>query len=196
MSNPRSFRTAIWTSTPRTSSASRSWRVRRARCSGRAPQAGVVRYITNKPKLNVTEATVNAGYATTAHGGSKQQCRRYHQHSVDCRHAGHAWRDLQRDARRIHQQYPRDLCTRRHRPRHCTTLRSMATFPPTAWSSTTSTSLANDINPVTYRGLRVEALYRFNEDWNALLRSPIRILRRTAFLPRWRRIRSVSRNPT
>ncbi len=29
--------------------------------------------------------------------------------------------------------------------------------------------MANDINPVTYTGLRVEALYQFNEDWNALL---------------------------
>jgi outer membrane receptor protein involved in Fe transport len=36
---------------------------------GAGAQAGAVRYITNKPKLNVTEATVNAGYATTAHGG-------------------------------------------------------------------------------------------------------------------------------
>ena len=29
--------------------------------------------------------------------------------------------------------------------------------------------VANDINPVTYTGLRVEALYQFNEDWSALL---------------------------
>jgi len=28
----------------------------------------VLRYISNKPKINVTEAMVNAGYATTAHG--------------------------------------------------------------------------------------------------------------------------------
>src|SRR6202011_714767 len=35
---------------------------------GVGAQAGVVRYITNKPKLNVTEAMVNAGYARTAHG--------------------------------------------------------------------------------------------------------------------------------
>ena len=28
---------------------------------------------------------------------------------------------------------------------------------------------ANDINPVTYSGIRVGALYQFNEDWNALL---------------------------
>src|SRR5260370_39760 len=25
------------------------------------------------------------------------------------------------------------------------------------------------INPVTYQGIRVEALYKFNEDWNALI---------------------------
>src|SRR6266436_7505331 len=36
---------------------------------GAGAQAGVVRYITNKPKLDLTEAKVNAGYATTARGG-------------------------------------------------------------------------------------------------------------------------------
>ncbi len=35
---------------------------------GAGAQAGVVRYITNKPKLDVTEARMNAGYAATAHG--------------------------------------------------------------------------------------------------------------------------------
>ena len=35
---------------------------------GAGAEAGVVRYITNKPKLNITEASFNAGYATTAHG--------------------------------------------------------------------------------------------------------------------------------
>jgi len=35
---------------------------------GAGAQAGVIRYITNKPKLNVTEANFNGGYATTAHG--------------------------------------------------------------------------------------------------------------------------------
>src|SRR6202011_6245578 len=35
---------------------------------GAGAQAGVLRYITNKPKLDVTEGNVNAGYATTAHG--------------------------------------------------------------------------------------------------------------------------------
>src|SRR6202171_1568763 len=35
---------------------------------GAGAQAGVLRYITNKPKLDVTEGAVNAGYAVTAHG--------------------------------------------------------------------------------------------------------------------------------
>src|SRR6202023_1198074 len=35
---------------------------------GAGAQAGVLRYITNKPRLNVTEAEVHAGYAATAHG--------------------------------------------------------------------------------------------------------------------------------
>src|SRR6266852_5875570 len=35
---------------------------------GAGAEAGVVRYITNKPKIDVTEGNVNAGYAATAHG--------------------------------------------------------------------------------------------------------------------------------
>ena len=27
----------------------------------------------------------------------------------------------------------------------------------------------NAINPVTYQGIRVEALYKFNDDWNVLI---------------------------
>src|ERR1700734_1141739 len=35
---------------------------------GAGAEAGVVRYITNKPKLDVTEGSVNAGYGYTSHG--------------------------------------------------------------------------------------------------------------------------------
>ncbi|TLY61212.1 MAG: TonB-dependent receptor, partial [Gammaproteobacteria bacterium] len=35
---------------------------------GAGAEAGVLRYITNKPKLNVTDGNVNGGYASTAHG--------------------------------------------------------------------------------------------------------------------------------
>src|ERR1700688_3511851 len=35
---------------------------------GSGAEAGVLRYITNKPKLDLTEGSVNAGYSYTAHG--------------------------------------------------------------------------------------------------------------------------------
>src|ERR1700735_1545205 len=37
---------------------------------GAGAEAGVVRYITNKPNLHNTEGNVTAGYAGTAHGGA------------------------------------------------------------------------------------------------------------------------------
>src|SRR6202158_3718729 len=35
---------------------------------GAGAEAGVIRYITNEPKIDVTEANVKAGYGVTAHG--------------------------------------------------------------------------------------------------------------------------------
>src|SRR6202011_1265141 len=40
---------------------------------GGGAQAGVIRYITNKPKLNVTEGTANASYDITAGGDPNYQ---------------------------------------------------------------------------------------------------------------------------
>ena len=57
--------------------------------------------------------------------------------------------------------------------------------------------VANDINPVTYQGIRVEALYKFNEDWSALLPpSPTRVLAADGVFAEGRRIRSVNRYPS
>ncbi len=47
---------------------SRFWKAHRARCSAPARRQVRLRYITNKPKLDVTEGNVDAGYAITAHG--------------------------------------------------------------------------------------------------------------------------------
>ena len=40
---------------------------------GGGAQAGVIRYITNKPKLDVTEGNVEASYGTTAQRRPEQQ---------------------------------------------------------------------------------------------------------------------------
>jgi len=66
------------------SSAGRDLRCRRG--GGRA-----VRYIsTNKPKLDVTEGNVTAGYGTTAHGENNSKRHGDDQSAVDRRHPGGA----------------------------------------------------------------------------------------------------------
>ena len=42
---------------------------------GGGAEAGVVRYITNKPKLNVTEGSADAGYGLTSHGDPNSSVR-------------------------------------------------------------------------------------------------------------------------
>ena len=167
MSNPRSFQAAIWTFTPRISSASRYWRARRALCSARAPQAGVVRYITNKPKLNVTEAMVNAGYATTAHGDQSSNVDATL--NIPLIADTLAVRGVIYNERRggYIDNIPATFA------RAATDLGIQYYFggqvPANSVVINNFNLVANDINPVTYTGLRVEALYQFNEDWNALL---------------------------
>ena len=52
---------------------------------GAGAQAGVIRYITNKPKLNVTEGNVDAGYGVTAHGDPSTNVDAHHQSAADRR---------------------------------------------------------------------------------------------------------------
>ena len=61
---------------------------------GAGAQAGVLRYITNKPKLNVTEASVNAGYASTAHGDPSSAVQAVINVPIIADSAGGARRDL------------------------------------------------------------------------------------------------------
>src|SRR6266478_6307542 len=134
---------------------------------GAGAQAGVVRYITNKPKLDVTEAMMNAGYATTAHGEQSS--------SLDVainipiitdklgvrgviyneRRGGYIVNAPATFARAdtdlgIHYAY------------------AGGQVPANSVVINNFNIVANNINPVAYKGIRVETLYRFNEDWNAL----------------------------
>src|ERR1700722_9175722 len=134
---------------------------------GAGAQAGVVRYITNKPKLDLTEAMVNAGYATTAHGGQSS--------NVD------AAINIPLIADKL---AVRGVIYIEHRGGYIDNL--PATYPgadtdlaaPYAFGGQVPANsvvinnfniAGKDINPVTYEGNRVGALYQFNEDWNALL---------------------------
>jgi iron complex outermembrane receptor protein len=135
---------------------------------GAGAQAGVLRYITNKPKLNVTQAEFNAGYAATAHGDpstaltavinlplieDKLALRSviYNEKRggyIDNIPATFARASTDRS---IHYAYANGQV-----PANSVVINNFA-------------SVADNINPVTYQGIRVEALFQFDRDWSALL---------------------------
>jgi iron complex outermembrane receptor protein len=133
---------------------------------GAGAQAGVIRYITNKPKLNAIEATVNAGFAATAHGGPSE--------AID------AVVNLPVIADKL---AVRAVLYSEHRGGYIDN--SPATFAradtdpamqvfgghvPVNSVVINNFQLAGaNINTVAYKGGRVAALYQFNDDWNALL---------------------------
>jgi iron complex outermembrane receptor protein len=135
---------------------------------GAGAEAGVVRYITNQPKLNVTEAMVNAGYATTAHGDQSSNLN--------------ATLNIPLIADKL---AVRGVIFNEKRGGYINNI--PATFarattdlgiyyadpagqvPANSVVINNFNVVANAINPVTYTGLRVEALYQFNEAWSALV---------------------------
>jgi iron complex outermembrane recepter protein len=134
---------------------------------GASAEAGVVRYITNKPQLDRTEAKVNAGYATTAHGGQSSNL------------------DATLNIPLIPGKFAiRGVIYNEHRGGYINNVPATFARAPTDLGIVNyfgdnvpansvvlnNFNLAEDhINPVTYTGLRAEALYRFNDDWDALI---------------------------
>jgi outer membrane receptor protein involved in Fe transport len=134
---------------------------------GAGAEAGVLRYITNKPKLDVIEAKVDAGYATTAHGEQSSNL------------------DATLNIPLIADTLAvRGVIYNEHRGGYINNI--PATFaradtdlgvdyyfggkvPANSVAINNLNLVANHINPVTYTGLRVEGLYKFNQDWSVLL---------------------------
>ncbi len=132
---------------------------------GAGAQAGVVRYITNKPKLNVTEAMVSAGYATTAHGDQSSNVEATI--NIPLIADTLAVRGVIYNERRggYIDNIPGTFA------RAATDLGTpyIGGVPSNSVVINNAALVANDINPVTYQGIRVEALYQITEDWSALL---------------------------
>jgi len=135
---------------------------------GAGAQAGVVRYITNKPKLDATETTLNAGLATTAHGGQSRNL------------------DVTVNIPVIPDMFAiRAVIYDEERGGYIDNVRSNFARSNSdvgiGWASAGGKVPANSvainnfnvagdhINPVTYKGVRAQARYRFNEDWDALV---------------------------
>jgi iron complex outermembrane recepter protein len=134
---------------------------------GSGAEAGVLRYITNKPKLDQTEGIVNAGYSYTAHGDPNS--------NVDATlnlplvPGTLAVRGVIYDDSRggyinnlpaTFRRSSTDLDLARY---------NNGVVPNNDTAINNSSLVGSAINPVTYQGIRLSALYKASEDWSALL---------------------------
>jgi iron complex outermembrane recepter protein len=134
---------------------------------GSGAEAGVLRYITNKPKLDVTEGNVNAGYSYTAHGDPNSNVDAMI--NIPIIPGTLAVRAVIYDDNR--GGYINNLPSTFAR---AGTDEGIAKYnggvvPTNSIAINNSNVVGNAINPVNYQGFRLSALYKINDDWNVLL---------------------------
>ena len=146
---------------------------------GSGAESGVLRYITNKPKLDVTEGNVSAAYEYTSHGDPSSNVQAML--NVPLIPDTLAIRGvIYNDSRggyinNVPGTFVRQCTdTGIHYANYAACAAGAAPgtpLPPrTGQNSVTNTHLvANGINTVNYKGFRLGAYYKINEDWNALL---------------------------
>jgi len=134
---------------------------------GAGAQAGVVRYITNKPKIDVTEGNVNAGYAITAGGDPST--------NVDATINLPVIPDTLALRAVIYDEtrggYINNIpgTFSRSATDEVSAIYFNGTLPPNSGPISNGSQVANDINTLTYQGIRLSGLYKVNEDWNVLV---------------------------
>src|SRR5207302_1453425 len=155
---------------------------------GAGAEAGVFRYITNEPKLDKVEASVKAGYGITTHGDPNTDLTAvlnvplipntmalrgviYDDHRggyIDNVPATFTRKST--DIGIHYAQYATACSTGTPSAGACPVGSTATAFgvPPGSPSLNNNSLTARAINPVTYKGIRVEALYRFNDDWDVL----------------------------
>jgi iron complex outermembrane recepter protein len=135
---------------------------------GAGAQAGVLRYITNKPKINLTEAAVNAGFATTAHGAQSYAIDAFI--NIPLMTDRLAVRAVIYNERRggyidnIPGTFARSTADRSIQYAN-----AAGAVPANSVVINNANLVGSNINPATYEGIRVGALYQIDDDWNALL---------------------------
>jgi len=157
---------------------------------GAGAQAGAIRYITNEPKLDVTEGNVKAEYGTTAHGGQNTDVvgvvnlplvtdtlavRGVIYNDSRGGYIDNVPATFTRANTDIGIHYanypaPGPLCPNGQPPGngYC--------VPPNAGAINNYNIAANEINPVQYYGIRAELLWKFNPDWNMLITQTYQVM--------------------
>jgi iron complex outermembrane receptor protein len=149
---------------------------------GSGAEAGAIRYITNAPKLGVTEGSVKGGYGVTAHGDPNTDVTAVinlplwgDQIAVravvyDDRRGGYidnvpaTFTRKNTDVGIHYAQYPavNGVCPDGlPNNGYC--------VPPGSPVANNLTSAARAFNPAEYQGIRAELLYKINDDWDVLL---------------------------
>jgi outer membrane receptor protein involved in Fe transport len=149
---------------------------------GAGAEAGAIRYITNAPKLDVTEGSVKAGYGVTAGGDPNADVTAvlnlplipdmlavrgviYDDHRGGyINNVPSTFARSDTDLGIHYAYYPavNGVCPDgQPNSGYC--------VPPGSPTINNANQVANAINPVTYEGARVEALFKINEDWNVLI---------------------------
>ncbi len=125
---------------------------------GGGAEAGLIRYVTNKPKLDVTAAEASAGYGTTARGDSNNVLS--------------AVLNLPLIADRLAM---RGVIFSERQGGYIANVPSTIGFQPGTTEATTGVNannaylVASNTNPVYYQGLRLSLLWKFHDRWDLLL---------------------------
>jgi hypothetical protein len=125
---------------------------------------GAIRYITNKPKLDVTEGGVSASYSSTAHGDPSAAAQAFI--NLPLIPDRLAFRAVIYDDRR--GGYINNVPgTFTRQPTDGGIVSYFGGVVPTNSQTLSNANVAgNAINPVTYTGVRGSLYYKFNDDWN------------------------------
>ena len=178
---------------------------------GGGAEAGVVRYITNKPRLGVTEGRADVSYGTTAHGDPNTSVNGVL--NLPLIEGKLAVRGVFYSDRR--GGYIDNVPT-------AFTRNPNVDRGPSAYSSSYPARLDTYYNyslvkraqnPVTYTGMRLAGLYQINDDWNALIQEsyqnmdaegmseqfpvglglqPLSALQVSALMPAWNKDKATS----
>jgi iron complex outermembrane recepter protein len=135
---------------------------------GGGSQAGAIRYITNKPKLNVTEGDVNASYGITAGGDPNSSLNAtLNVPLIADKLAIRA--TIFNDNRGGYIDNVPGTISFINVP-NAAALKAYPGTPPTQSPVAQNTGLTGDnLNDASYTGARLSALFQINDDWNVLL---------------------------
>jgi outer membrane receptor protein involved in Fe transport len=142
---------------------------------GAGAEAGVIRYITNEPKLDKVEANIKGGYSATAHGDPNADVTAVLnlpilENTLAVRAV------IYNDSRGGYIDNVPATFTRKNSDvgihyayYNCPGSTTDFCVPPGSQSISNDKIASRAINPVTYKGARAELLWKINDDWDALI---------------------------